>query len=67
MAEGRRSAFSKDLKEFVLKLGLGMLFGFGIQLWSGWTGEWWVPYALGVFAALALGYVIRGESRSHAD
>lgn len=64
--ERRRTGFERDLREFLLKVVLGLLLGLAFQFMTGWSGQWWVPYLIGVAGMFAFAYAIRGSS-SHQD
>jgi hypothetical protein len=62
----RRTSFEKDLREFILKVIVGVIVGFALAYFSGWDGSIWVPLGIGVAAVLFLSRGIRDHGR-HAD
>lgn len=58
----RRSAFEMDLREFVLKIMLGLVFGVVLRVWTGWD-EWVAPLVIGMILSFVLAAGIRGSGR----
>lgn len=61
----RRTAFEQDLRELVLKVGLALVVGVVLRVWTGSDG-WLAPMLVGFVAVFWIAALIRGSSR-HAD
>lgn len=57
----RRTSFEKDLREFVLKIVLGVVFAAVLRWWTG-AEQWLGPLAIGILLAFFLASGIRGSS-----
>jgi hypothetical protein len=63
----RRTAFGKDLRELLLKLALGCVFGLVLYFVTAPAFTFGVAMVLGVLGSFILAHSIRGSSRTHAD